>query len=189
MEIKTARFLLRDFVDDDVSAFEKHHLDARFLEHRAEAESCPGHATELVQRFQAWASEIPRRNFQLAVTKRNNGSLLVGCAGLRSADAPEGTAEFGMDLASRYWGSFGYAAEVLASLVSFGFESLELHLIFGKTVSANSRVGPLAQACGARSVECDTPTWMSERGWYQLEWQLTPTGWQNSLLARRWGRI
>jgi RimJ/RimL family protein N-acetyltransferase len=186
MDIKTTRFLLRDFVDDDASEFEMYHLDARFLEHRAEEESCTGHARELVQRFQGWAEEIPRRNFQLAIVRKDR-SCLVGCAGLRCADAPEGTAEFGMDLAPQYWGRFGYAAEVLASLVSFGFESLRLGMIYGKTVSANSRIGKLAQACGADGIERDTPNWMSERGWSQLEWQLTRERWQNSLLARRWG--
>ena len=185
MEIRTNRFLLRDFCDSDTAMFERCHRGERFLEYYADEVAEPGHANSLVKRFQEWAAEQPRENCQFAVVPK--GALtLIGSAGVRLKAAPPGTGEIGMGIAEQYWGGFAYALEILAALASFGFGTLGLESLYGSTVSGNTRVGRLLDAIGARPVERPTPEWMSAKGWQQIEWRLGQQDWRNCSLARRW---
>lgn len=76
----------------------------RSLEFYGAEEAKPGHAPELFDAFKTWAKELPRRNYQLAIIKRDDSQLLIGCCGLRSADSEVGKAELGIELAPQYWG-------------------------------------------------------------------------------------
>ena len=91
--------------------------------------------------------------------------MLIGCCGLRCANAEAGTAELGIELAPEYWGRYAYALEVMQALAVFGFNSLELHTIYGGTVGANSRIARLVEAFGATAVTRPAPDWMSNKGW------------------------
>ena len=190
MELSTRRFLLRDFVDADAAAFEAYHADARSGEFRGAGEGAPGFARELLSRFAAWAAVDPRVNFQLAVVQRDSPHALVGCAGLRCADAEPGTGELGIELAPQYWGRYGYAVEVMAALLEFGFETMALHTIQGETVSANSRMTRLLDSAGATRFSQPTPAWMADRGWSLVGWRIDRPRWESARRARRWlGRL
>lgn len=174
MQLSTRRFLLRDFTGEDRPAFAAYHADPRFMEFYDPEENSAEHASELVNRFRAWAEETPRLNYQLAITE---GETLIGCCGLRMKDARPGTAEFGIELAPAYWGRFGYALEPMQCLVAFGFRELELEQITGVTVSANTRISRLAKAFGARATEIQTPDWMASEGWHQIAWRIDREQW------------
>jgi RimJ/RimL family protein N-acetyltransferase len=178
MEIVTARFLLRDFVEKDAPAFAAYHEDPRSLELYGDEQAKPGHAHELLDLFRSWAEERPRRNYQLAIIQRREPQLLLGCCGLRCAGSKAGGAELGVELAPQYWGRYGYAIEVMRALVEFGFASLALDEIYGVTVSANARIARLASSFGAVAVTRSTPAWMLAKGWSQIEWQVTRAQWE-----------
>lgn len=143
MELVTKRFLLRDFREEDVSAFAAYHADPRSLEFYGAEEAVPGHAQRLLQTFGSWARESPRRNYQLAITQREPPHLLIGCCGLRSAESEDGKAELGIELVPEFWGRYGYAIEVMRALMEFGFRTQKFCEIYGGTVSANARVARL----------------------------------------------
>jgi [ribosomal protein S5]-alanine N-acetyltransferase len=185
MEIVTQRFLLRDFIEDDVPAFEAYHADPRSLEFYGADAAILDHAQELLELFTHWASEHPRRNYQLAIIQRKEPHLLVGCGGLRSADFEARQAELGIELAPNYWGRYGYAIEVMHALVEFGFGSLGLKKIYGRTVSANARIARLVSAFGAVAIVRPTPAWMAARGWSRIEWQITREQWERGRLTGR----
>jgi RimJ/RimL family protein N-acetyltransferase len=185
MEIFTNRFLLREFVDSDIPEFEEYHIDPRSLEFYGAEEAKPGHARELFALFQAWATEQPRLNYQLAIVHRKALQALVGCCGVRRAGSEPGTAELGIELAPEYWGRYGYATEILHALIHFGFGTLELQTIYGHTVSANSRVARLVSSLGATAIAQPTPAWMSGRGWTQVEWRVTRQQWESGRLTSR----
>jgi ribosomal-protein-alanine N-acetyltransferase len=67
MEILTKRFLLRDFREEDAAAFQEYHADARSSEFYRVEEVKPGHALQLLETFNKWATEKPRRNYQFAI--------------------------------------------------------------------------------------------------------------------------
>lgn len=178
MEILTRRFLLRDFLPEDAPAFEAYHADPRSLEFYSAEQATAGHAGELLDFFRGWAAEQPRRNYQLAIVRRDATQTLVGCCGLRTADAVPGTAELGIELAPDYWGRYKYATEVLQSLARFGFDELGLQEIFGSTVSANRRIVRLLESSGATTIVGTTPSWMSAKGWTRVEWRLARGDWE-----------
>lgn len=177
MELVTRRFILRDFGNGDTAAFEAYHNDPRSQEFYGSEQANPEHARELIDLFKAWAAEQPRLNYQLAIVLRDAPQVLIGCCGLRCANAEAGTAELGIELAPEYWGRYAYALEVMRALAVFGFDTLELHTIYGGTVSANSRIARLVEAFGATAVTRPAPDWMSNKGWPHVEWPMTRQQW------------
>lgn len=182
MELATKRFVLRDFVDADLPAFEAYHADPRSLALYGADQAKPGHARELFELFKIWAAERPRLNFQVAIIRRDEPQTLIGCCGLRGKDSESGKAELGIELAPEFWGRFGYAIEAMRSLVDYGFADLGLGEIYGGTVSANTKIGRLASSFGAVAVGRPTPAWMVARGWRQIEWQLSRKHWEQGVL-------
>jgi [ribosomal protein S5]-alanine N-acetyltransferase len=81
----------------------------------------------LFERFQAWADERPRLNYQLAIVRRQEPCTLVGCCGLRGMSLAAGEMELGLELAPIYWGRYAYAIEVGRALLDFGFRESPRH--------------------------------------------------------------
>lgn len=180
MEIVTRRFLLRDFVESDRSPFLDYQADPRNLTFYGAAEASAEHAAHLFEMFQSWAAELPRLNYQLAITQRQEPYALVGCCGLRGRGCKKGEMEFGIELAPNYWGRYAYAIEVGRYLLDFGFKELKLNVICGSTVSANLRIARLAEWIGAEVVAIRPgASGMSEAGWNQVDWQITKEQWNH----------
>ena len=177
MEILTTRFLLRDFVDSDESAFVAYQADPRMLEFYGDEAAEPGHAGQLLQDFRAW-----RRSCRDATSSsRSSGATKRDASwvcGLRGVDSAARSAELGIELAPGERGRYGYAIEVMRALAKFGFEELRLDELYGSTVSANVRIARLASSLGAVATRLDTSAWMTARGWSQVEWRLTREQWQ-----------
>ena len=187
MEIATRRLLLRDFRESDRNAFLAYQADRRYLALYGRETADPGHASGLLQTFEQWASEQPRRNYQLAIIERSSEEL-VGCCGLRSAGCDRASAELGFELAPEYWGRYGYATEVPGALLAFGFDKLGLREIYGVTASGNTRVARLARWFGGdATAPSPGPAWMLARGWSQVEWRITSEQWR-ARAATRSGR-
>lgn len=184
MELATRRSLLRDFNDADLAAFETYHNDPRSQEFYGDEHTRPEHAGELIALFKEWAKAQPRLNYQLAIIQRLDPYELIGCCGIRCEGAEPGTAELGIELAPQYWGRYGYAIEVIRTLLEFGFETLALHTVYGGTVSANSRIGRLVSAFGATAVIRPSPAWMVSRGWTQVKWRISRQQWLSGDLVR-----
>lgn len=180
MEIATRRFLLRDFVESDRSPFLAYQADPRNLTFYGSEESSAEHAAYLFEMFQRWAFDLPRLNYQLAIAQRQEPYSLVGCCGLRGMECKKGEMEFGIELAPNYWGRYAYAIEVGRALLDFGFRELKLNVIFGSTVSANVRIARLAEWSGAEVVAIRPgSSWMSERGWNEVDWRITTEQWDH----------
>ena len=179
MKIITKRFLLRDFTREDEPAFFAYHAEPRYAKFCAPEEVTPNFTRELLRLFSQWATEHPRRNYQLAIVDRRNVEL-IGCGGLRCDGYGTEQAELGIELAPQFWGRYAYAIEVGIALIEFGFRDLGLNEIRGISVSANLRVSRLAKRYGFVSIGTPpSPDWMSARGWNQTEWQLTRESWES----------
>ncbi len=183
--IGTRRFVLRDFTAADRVGFCAYHADPRYRVLFGPAEAENGSPEKLLARFAEWAEERPRRNYQLAVLRRDSDTL-IGCGGLRLASVVATTAEIGIELAPDYWGRFAYAIEISAALIDFGFGRLGLSEIVGPTQSANTRVIRLAEWFGATLVaNRPGPGWMRAKGWSEIEWRIRREDWESSRVARR----
>jgi [ribosomal protein S5]-alanine N-acetyltransferase len=182
MEIVTKRFLLRDFIESDRSAFLDYQADPHNLTFYDPNDSSPDRASRLFDRFQAWAGERPRLNYQLAIVQRQEPYTLVGCCGLRGMSLAAGEMELGLEIAPAYWGRYAYAIEVGRALLDFGFRELQLDVISGSTVSANTRIAKLVEWMGAEVVAIlPGAAWMSDRGWSEVHWRIARSQWHRSL--------
>ena len=135
--IVTPRLVLREFEERDLAAMLAYQSDPRYLRYYAHdrAGRIEEQARELLQRFLAAQQEHPRTTYQLAMTLRENGTL-IGNAGVRkvSADATEG--DMGCEIAPDHWGR-GYATEAASAMLSLGFDCLGLHHIRATTMAPN----------------------------------------------------
>jgi [ribosomal protein S5]-alanine N-acetyltransferase len=182
MEIFTNRFLLRDFIKQDESAFFAYHADPKYAEFCAPEELAPSYTKNLLELFERWAAELPRCNYQLAIVDRRNLKL-IGCCGLRRESYNSDKAEMGIELAPQFWSRYRYAIEVGKGLIEFGFRDLALKEIRGISVSANHRIARLAKRYGFVEVgTLPSPDWITDRGWSRIEWQLTRESWQSLLV-------
>src|SRR5262245_42048757 len=103
MELTEGPVLLREFTEDDAEALWAIHADPRVLRYYSPEVGAPGTARMRVDMFVRWAAEDPRDNFQLAITDRNEGTLLGSC-GIRAKGCLPGQAEFGIGLDANWWG-------------------------------------------------------------------------------------
>ena len=172
MQLEADRVLLRDFRGDDVTELQRYHADPDFLEFYAPDVATPEHAKLLVELFVRTARAQPRLDFSLAVVDRGSAQL-IGCCSLRTAGQDPGKAQFGLELAPKFWGR-GLAAESARELLAFGFETLQLDEIRAESVTANERVQKLVAKLGFSKIgERTGAAWMAERGWTHSVWSLT----------------
>jgi ribosomal-protein-alanine N-acetyltransferase len=178
MDLRTARFCLRDFTPDDRDSLVAYQRDPRYRQLYNIDASDDRTSHELFDRFLAWQRAVPRHNFQLGIFDRGT-QRLCGCAGLRKALDQEGTAALGIELAPAQWGRYRLAVEIVSALLEHGFDSLEFHTIVGATTSSNQRVEKLARWFNAEIVaHRPGPDWMAARGWHEVEWKLTRSAWE-----------
>jgi RimJ/RimL family protein N-acetyltransferase len=178
VEIITKRFLLRDFNQNDEPAFFAYRADPRYAEFCAPEELTSDFSRNLLQQFKQWATEVPRRNYQLAIVDRRS-SELIGCGGLRRDRYGPEQAELGIELAPEFWGRYAFAIEVGKALIEFGFCDLRLTEIHSISISVNLRASRLLERYGFVLIGTPPgPDWIRARGWHQTEWQLTPETWK-----------
>ena len=182
MDIITKRLLLREFAEADLPGLLAYQADPRYSEFWLD--DSPGTPTpQLLTLFRRWAVEVPRRNYQLAMARLVGPDELIGSCGLRSEGSGAGSAEFGIEVAPRWWAQ-GYATEAARAILTFGFRKLGLQEVRGVSVTENTRVTSIISRLGfvpaARSAG---PTWVAARGWSLTEWQLTRTRWEATEVA------
>lgn len=179
IQIRTPRFWLRDFEEEDRAAFVSYQTDPRYRRLYDLGEGQDG-ALSLFDLFASWRRASPRENHQLGVfdvaTRR-----LCGCAGLRQAGAPPGVAVLGVELTPDDWGRYRLAIDVADALLAFGFDDLGVSSIVGDTASGNRRVEKLARRFGAEiTASRPGPAWMAARGWHEVDWTIDRDRWTSS---------
>jgi ribosomal-protein-alanine N-acetyltransferase len=133
MLLRTPRLTLRDFEPTDVASLAEYHSDPRYLEHY----DTPPDTEQIVADAQAWAQELPRRNYQLVICFPPHGSA-IGSVGLRQRGWPEGEAEVGFELNPMHWGC-GYGREALLGLLQYGSSQLLVLRFWAVTEQSNTR--------------------------------------------------
>jgi RimJ/RimL family protein N-acetyltransferase len=184
MELKGARIVLREFASGDVDALHAVHSDPNVLRYYAFDVGTREHAQALVDTFIAWAGECPRQNFQLAIVDSDTNRLLGSC-GIRTKGCPPGEADFGIGIASEWWGK-GIAQEAARLVLSFGFFELAVQSVRGVAVAENEGVSTFAARLGFTSAPPRRgDSWMTDRGWSARDWSLSRDNWEIPLSGGR----
>ena len=180
MIIETPRLRLREFVEADWPAVLAYQSDPRYLTYYPWTERTEAEVKAFVGRFIAWQAAEPRTKFQLAITAREGGGLIGNC-GLRLEEAGAPSAELGYELAPEHWGR-GYAIEGARAMVSFGFETLALHRVWGECVPENSASQRVMAALGMRREGRLRQTqWYKGRWWDTLIYAMLEDEWRRSV--------
>lgn len=135
MEITTARLILREFTLDDWPEVLAYHSDLRYQRYYPDIDRTPEEAQAFVKMFLDQQAEQPRRKFQLAVTLKEEQTMIGNC-GIRMDVHKTHQADIGYELSPDHWGK-GYATEIAQAVVNFGFTILHLHRIWAQCVAHN----------------------------------------------------
>jgi len=177
MRLTTERLILREFVETDWRDVLDYQPDPRFLRFYPWWERTPADVQQFVNQFIAWQKASPRIRFQLAIVLPTTDQL-VGCCGIRKAEANATVADIGYELNPAYWGR-GYATEAAGAMIEFGFRELKLHRISASCVAENSASARVLEKLGMRREGrlCEN-SWMKGRWWDTLMYAVLDREWQ-----------
>jgi RimJ/RimL family protein N-acetyltransferase len=83
---------------------------------------------DFIQRVMATQREEPRRVFELAVTLKEQNTLIGACR-ISISDPRHREGYIGYIYNKKYWGR-GYATEAAKAILDFGFKKLDMHRIY-----------------------------------------------------------
>lgn len=173
----TPRLILRDFRASDCEAVFAYASDpevSRFMFYGPRDQQ---DTYDYVQRMLRSQTEVPRRTWELAVTRATDGHLIGACDLTLEDDR---TADLGYILAHDAWGQ-GYATEIARTLLRAGFEQLGLQRIFALCAvqhRASARV--LEKAGLRRETTLYGYTEAKGRSWDMARYALTDHEWLRS---------
>jgi RimJ/RimL family protein N-acetyltransferase len=168
----TSRLLLREFTAADEPAVLAYQSDPRYLRFSPEEQG-----SGLVQMFLDWKHEQPRCRFQWAVLLPADGRLIGNC-GIRKRSADAREADIGFELDPGQWGR-GYATELAATLLRFGFVELGLHRITAHCLAENTASARVLEKAGLRQEgRLRENEWMWNRWWDTLLYGILEPEWR-----------
>ncbi|HYI14367.1 MAG TPA: GNAT family protein [Thermomicrobiales bacterium] len=148
MRIETERLILREFREADWQVMLEYWNAPLYQRYNPDLPDREGFVRHLVALFVGSQSELPRRNHQLAIVRKQDGRLIGNC-GIRVNDPDLGEANIGYELDPRDWGN-GYATEAASAIVRFGFEDLSLHRIWAECIADNTGSFHVLEKLGMR---------------------------------------
>lgn len=167
MQIVTERLLLREFVIDDWPAIHAYQSDPRYLRFYHWTNRTPDEVRAFVQMFVDAQQAQPRRTYQLAITRGDDGRLIGNC-GIRLRSLQSREADIGYELAPDHWGR-GYATEAARALLRYGFAERGLHRIVANCVAENVGSARVLEKIGMqREGRLREHEWFKDRWWDTL---------------------
>ncbi len=148
VELRTARLLLREFVEEDWPAL--HDVESRpdVARYQSFAPRTAEESHAYVRGAIADAAEEPRRTYDLAVLLATEGRLIGRC-GLGRTEAAPREAVLWYTLHPAAWGR-GYGTEAARAVIGFGFRQLELHRIWADCDPENTASYRVLEKLGMR---------------------------------------
>ena len=175
--LTTKRLVLRRLTDHDLEPFVAYRADPEIGRYQGWQPLSTAAAQKFIAEQQAVAVGTHDEWTQIAIALKATDELVGDCA-LRVHDNGR-QAEFGVTLAGNYHGR-GYATEALQALFTYGFDTLNLHRIFGIADTRNRGSIAVMERLGMRreahtlQAYWDKGEWTDEY-WYALlksEWRV-----------------
>jgi ribosomal-protein-alanine N-acetyltransferase len=168
-ELHTERLLMREVREDDAHALQAIQNRPEQLRHQAvEPEELADGARRLQRYFQHRGADDNQRLFGYVAHRKSDGTL-IGQVSLSCFFHPE-IASIGFGVATEYWGH-GYAAEMAANLIGFGFDRIGLHRIAADVAIENAACRRVLEKIGmsyeGTSRDC---IWAQGRWWTEAKY-------------------
>jgi [ribosomal protein S5]-alanine N-acetyltransferase len=132
VELIGERVVLREFTIDDVDAMYAYLADDEVFRYVSWEQPTLDETTESVREAMEAARTVPRRDYELAVTRRGTAEVVGQVSLIRDRYIPrirQRTSELGYMLRRDCWGR-GIATEAAGLLLDFAFGELGLHRVF-----------------------------------------------------------
>jgi RimJ/RimL family protein N-acetyltransferase len=126
VELRTPRLLLRELALSDAPAANVYERDLAVVQYTGHGALTLSESEARIQRAIDSAATVPRRVFDLAVTRASDG-VFLGRAGLAITDDRQAMLWYIVD--RQAWGT-GTASEAARAVCDFGFGELALHRIW-----------------------------------------------------------
>ncbi|MDR1689102.1 MAG: GNAT family N-acetyltransferase [Clostridiales bacterium] len=144
-QLETKRLILRKFKESDFAAVQSYASCPENIIFMVWGPNSEEETKSFIRTAIAKADEVPCRNFQYAVTAKDTGKLIGACD--ISISGEEGA--IGWILHRDFWRQ-GYAAEMGAVLLDFGFGELGLHRITATCDEENTASYKVMEKIGMR---------------------------------------
>lgn len=148
MERVTAPLGLREYRESDWAAVTAYQSDPRYLVFSPLNRCDENEARRFVDMFLRQQQQLPRWQWQFAIDRRTDGRLIGSC-GLRLNEPGSRIGDIGYELDPAYWGQ-GFATEVAAEILRFGFEELHLHRVWAWCLAENVASARVLERLGFR---------------------------------------
>ena len=147
--LRTARLVLREYMDEDWPAVLAYQSDARYLRYYPWSERDAATVRAWIGRLIDCQSDEPRNVFQLAITLPEGNGLPIGSCGVRVNDRIRLEGNIGYELNPEYW-QRGYATEAAWAMLGYGFDHLGLHRIWAELNADNAASAHVLEKIGMR---------------------------------------
>jgi len=149
MQIETTRLILRDYRPEDWERVHIYGSQPEFSRFELWGPNSVEDTKKFVDSVVAEAKIAPRFKFNLAVCLKDG--LLIGGNGIRRESQNSCVANLGWAINPEFQNR-GYASEAAAGLIKFGFESLNLRVIYATCDARNSASFKVMEKVGMKRV-------------------------------------
>jgi len=146
--LETPRLVLRQFKDEDLSAFLSYRNDPEVARYQSWHSITESQAKDFINEQKSIQTGIPGEWFQFAIELKGTG-VLIGDCGLKVNKEEPRQAEFGITLSLPYQG-VGVASEAVACMLDYAFKILGLHRVIAITDCLNKSSVALMERLGMR---------------------------------------
>lgn len=136
IRIESKRLIIREFTQKDWVKIHEYASDSEVVKYETWGPNTELQTREFLESACKVRQDLPRKNFECAVTLKESG-VLIGACGLRIKDSVNLSGDIGYTLRKDQWGK-GLGTEVAQALIHFGFKQLKLHRIWA-TCHVNNR--------------------------------------------------
>jgi [ribosomal protein S5]-alanine N-acetyltransferase len=179
LRLETARLVVREFVESDWRAMHATHSREDVVRYLTIEPMDEAAAREYVQGIIVCARELPRTEWDLAITLRGGDDVMIGRVGMkRDADPRSAMLWFTLDPAHH---GNGYATEAVRALLDHSFGEVRLHRVWGDCDPRNMGSGRVMERAGMR---CEGK--LIENVWIKGEWCDSVL---YAVLAREWADV
>lgn len=150
MEIKTERLILRSYKKEDWERVHIYGSNPDFSKYEIWGPNTLEDTHKFVGEMVQQSETDPRYKFDFAVCLKENGILIGGC-GIRRETESSQVANLGWAINPEFQ-SKGYATEAARALVEFGFQNLNLSVIYATCDTRNSPSYKVMEKLGMKKV-------------------------------------
>jgi [ribosomal protein S5]-alanine N-acetyltransferase len=171
---ETSRLILRELVESDIPAYEKHFVDYEVIRHLASIVPWPypdGGVREYLS-----TEVFPKQGsdkWVWAITLKEDPSELIGCVDLWREGRPE---HRGFWLGRRFWGK-GYMTEAVEPVIDYAFSGLGFEKLVFTNAARNRRSARVKEKTGATFIRREPGKFVDPQFTEKEIYELTKANW------------